>query len=186
MITFDLEGIKTAKLLLQDCPNKISVAAVNAINHTSRKLRTTISKTIRKEYVISAAKIKDSLNVQRASRTRLTGLIKSTGRTLPLDVFKVTAPKNGGSLKAKVLKRNSPISSPGMFRGTSRKGYTGLMMRKHRNRPYPLKIPHGPSVPQMLGAEVVTNEIEKDAVKHLNERFLHEVNFQLQKYKGGQ
>lgn len=186
MITFDIEGIETAKILLKDCPSKISVAAANAVNHTARKLRTTISKTIRKEYIVPAAEIKKSLNVQRASRVRLTGLIKSTGRPVPLDVFKVNTPKKGGALKAKVLKRKSPIAVPGMFYGTSLKGYTGLMMREHRKQSYPLKIPHGPSVPQMLGSEVVVDSIAEEAGKHLNERFLHEVNFQLQKYKGGQ
>lgn len=182
-ITFDAQGVEQAKVILASCPDRIRVAAANAVNRTITKLRTAISKNVRSEYVIPAKKVKETLSISRASRSRISGYIKSTGRPVPLQVFRVSNNKSG-PLKARVRKNAAPVPVQGMFRGVSRKGYAGLMQRKHKRQAYPLRIPYGPSVPQMLGAEQVTKKIERDAEQFLRERFLHEVEQQFRMHGG--
>lgn len=70
---------------------------------------------------------------------------------------------------------------PGLFLGVSRKGYTGAMQRAQRKARYPLRIPYGPSVPQMFGSENVIGELTPLAEATLNKRFLHEVEYRFGK-----
>lgn len=51
------------------------------------------------------------------------------------------------------------------------------MQRKNLSMRYPLRIPHGPSVPQMFSAESSMSVIAPFAEKTLNQRFLHEVSY---------
>lgn len=184
-INIDAQGVETAKAILAGCPGRIRVAAANAVNRTITKMRTAVSKNVRSEYVIPAKKVKETLSISRASRNRITGYIKSAGRPVPLQVFRVSNNKRG-PLKARVRKNAAPVPVKGMFRGVSRKGYAGLMQRRHRRQAYPLRVPYGPSVPQMLGAEQVTAKIERDAEEFLRKRFLHEVGQQFRMYGGKQ
>lgn len=183
-ITFDLQSVSVAQAMLQACPFRVKAAAVNAINRTITKMRTAVSVDVRSEYVIPAKVVKNTLFISRASRSRVSGLIRSTGRPVPLQAFRVSSGRRKGPLKAKVRKKAAPVAVPGMFRGVSRRGYAGLMQRRHRKQAYPLRIPYGPSVPQMLGAEQVTRKIERDAEQYLRERFLHEVAQQFRMYGG--
>lgn len=182
-ITFGAQGVELAKTILAYCPDRVRVAAANAVNRTITKMRTAISVNVRSEYVIPAKAVKATLSISRASRDRISGLIKSSGRPVPLQVFRVSHNKSG-PLKAKIRKAAAPVPVGGLFRGVSRKGYDGLMQRRHRRQAYPLRIPYGPSVPQMLGAEQVTRKIERDAEEYLRKRFLHEVQQQFRMHGG--
>ena len=183
-ITFDLQGVSMAQAMLQACPHRVKAAAVNAINRTITKMRTAVSVNVRREYVIPAKVVKNTLFIARASRNRVRGLIRSTGRPVPLQAFRVSSGRRKGPLKAKVRKKAAPVAVPGMFRGVSRRGYAGLMQRRRRKQAYPLRVPYGPSVPQMLGADQVKANIEKEAEQFLRKRFLHEVEQQLRIYGG--
>lgn len=181
-IEFDAQGIEEAKRLLADSPARLRRAAANAVNRTIKHLGKEISVTVRSEYIVPAREIKKTLAIRRASREWLTGKISAVGSPLPLGVFKVTKPKDG-ALKAKVRKSSSPKPLKGVFIGKSHKEYTGAM-RRVGSASYPLDVPYGPSVPQMLGNKSVMEPIEKEAEEYLNERFLHEVDQQL-RMKGG-
>lgn len=183
MISIDAKAIEKAKILLSSCPQQVKSAAASAINRTSTMSKTKVSKTIRKNYLIAAKDIKSTLSIKRASSTKLTGSISSIGRAPLITAFRVRSYKKG-PVRVQVLKNSSPKPVRGLFIGTSLKGYVGAMQRKKLSSRYPLRVPHGPSVPQMFSAERSMGEIEPFAEKTLNERFLHEVEYRLGKFGG--
>lgn len=184
MISIDAKNLEYAQRMLGGAPKQIEQAAANAINYTITKIKTQTSKSIRKNYLVSAKNIKGALNIKRASRAKLRGVLASRGNPLLLTAFKVSVNKRGGPMKAKVRKQTRVKAVPGLFLGVSRKGYTGAMQRAQRKARYPLRIPYGPSVPQMFGSENVIGELTPLAEATLNKRFLHEVEYRFNKRIG--
>lgn len=183
MISIDADNYENAKALLQNAPAQVGAAVTNAINRTATTVKAHVSKTIRKNYLISAKDIKGTLSIKRATRSNLKGMISSIGPAPLLTSFKVRVYKKG-PVRVQVLKNSKPESIPGLFVGTALKGYVGAMQRKNLSARYPLRIPYGPSVSQMFSAERSMSEIAPFAEKTLNERFLHEVDYRLGRYGG--
>ena len=52
MISIDAKEIEKAKSLLKNYPQQVIAAAASAINRTSAMVKTEVSKTIRKNYLI--------------------------------------------------------------------------------------------------------------------------------------
>lgn len=182
MISIEAKNLEYAQQMLGGAPKQIEQAAANAINRTITKIKTQTSKSIRKNYLISAKNVKGTLNIKRASRSKLRGVLASRGRPVLLTAFRVRANKRG-PVKVQVRKQSGAKAVPGLFLGVSRKGYTGAMQRTQRKARYPLRIPYGPSVPQMFGSENVIGELTPLAEATLNERFLHEVEYRFSKMK---
>lgn len=182
MISIDAKNLEYAQRMLGGAPKQIEQAAANAINRTITKIKTQTSKSIRKNYLVSAKNVKGTLNIKRASRSKLRGVLASQGSPLLLTAFRVRKNKRG-PVKVQIRKQGGAKSVPGLFLGVSRNGYKGAMQRKKRKARYPLRIPYGPSVPQMFGAENVIGELTPLAEATLNERFLHEVEYRFQKMK---
>ena len=182
MISIEAKNLEYAQQMLGGAPKEIEQAAANAINRTITKIKTQTSKSIRKNYVVKASDVKSTLNIRRASRAKLHGVVASRGRPMLLTAFRVRANKRG-PVKVQVRKQSGAKAVPGLFIGISRKGYTGAMQRTQRKARYPLRIPYGPSVPQMFGSENVIGELTPLAEATLNERFLHEVEYRFSKMK---
>lgn len=182
MIEIEAKNLDYAKQLLANVPLGVQHAAANAINRTVTKVKTQVSKTIRKKYLISAKDVKKTLSLKRATSTKLQGSVTSTGQSPLLTAFRVRVNKRG-PIKVQVRRGVRATAVPGLFLGTSHKGYVGAMMRKKIDARYPLKIPYGPSVPKMFCSKDVLAELTPMAEKTLNERFLHEVEYQFNKNK---
>ena len=180
MINIDARNLEYAQQLLGDTPKQIHIAAALAINDAVTKTKAQISKSIRKNYTIKAKDIKGNLSVKRASSKHLQGIIASRGRPPLLTAFDVFAYKRG-PVGVKIRKQGNRKRVPGLFLGTSRKGYVGAMQRTQLHARYPLRIPYGPSVPQMFGSADVISELVPLAEATLNERFLHEVEYRFSK-----
>ncbi len=200
IITFDEKAMAQAQAVLSACPKRVKFAASAAINRTVTKLRAQVSKQIVKNYFIHARDVKATITTKRANSNSLRGVVASTGAPLLITHFKLNPdPKKqiaanklssaGGPHRRRRrkpmtvrVKRGSPSATvPGLFvQQSSRSGYAGPMQRYLRTR-YPLRIPYGPSVPQMFGNPNVLEELAPEAEEFLNERFLHEVEVQLGK-----
>lgn len=191
MIKIEASNVKYAEEILADKPKQIKSAALAAINRTITHVKSKISITVRKQYVVSAKDIKDTIHIERAKSSYLQGTVSSKGRPLLLSAFSVSenqskqhnkplrvrrnqSKKRNNPLRVRVRRNGSLKPVHGLFSGTSRRGYRGLMLRT-QPASYPLKVPYGPSVPQMLGNPDVVAKIESYAGRYLNDRFLHEV-----------
>ncbi len=107
MISIDAKEIEKAKILLENYPQQVKAAAASAINRTSAMVKTEVSKTIRKNYLISAKDIKSTLSIKRASRSKLTGMISSIGQAPLITAFRVRAYKKG-PVRVQVMKKINP------------------------------------------------------------------------------
>ena len=163
--------------LLELAPREIDAAAAVAVNRTITHVVALTSKSVRAEYLVKAGDIKRTLKTQKAARSHPVGVIRSTGQPLLLSSSRVSS-ATSRPLKAQVKRTSAARTVGGMFRGTSRSGYTGLMLRETRSS-YPLRVPYGPSVPQMIASEDVIPTIETDAQAYLEKRFLHEIDYRL-------
>lgn len=130
MISIDAKNIEYAQQMLGKAPKEINLAAVNAINRTITKIKTQTSKSIRKNYLVSAKNVKGTLNIKRASRSKLCGVLASQGSPLLLTAFRVRNHKLG-PVKVQIRKQGGAKSVPGLFLGVSRNGYKGAMQRKN-------------------------------------------------------
>lgn len=183
MIVVDAKEVEKARILFHKAPNLVEAATVDAINRTSTAVKTFVSKTIRANYLVSAKDVKSALGLKRATKTNLVGIITSVGEPPLITAFRVKVYKKG-PVKVQVLKKGKPKKVRGLFMGTSLKGYVGAMQRKDLKMRYPLRIPHGPSVPQMFSAQRSMSSITPFAEKTLNQRFVHEIDYRFNKYGG--
>ena len=88
MISIDAKNIEYAQRRLGGAPKQIEQAAANAINYTITKIKTQTSKSIRKNYLVSAKNVKGALNIKRASRAKLRGVLASRGNPLLLTALR--------------------------------------------------------------------------------------------------
>ena len=66
MIKIEASNVKYAEEILADKPKQIKSAALAAINRTIKHVKSKISITVRKQYVVSAKDIKDTIHIERA------------------------------------------------------------------------------------------------------------------------
>ncbi|WP_447556425.1 phage tail protein [Vreelandella sp. EE22] len=103
-------------------PRKVERAFTQALDRTTRKAATHISRDIRGTYTVSAADVKQRLKIQRARRDASRSLLY-TGRRLPLDNFKP---------KEKMVRTTATSRRGNQFK-TRRRGAT-VRVRKDRGR----------------------------------------------------
>ena len=180
-IDFDERALAAMQDGMKRIPQKTAVATMHTINRTMTKASTMISKETRVRYVVKAANVKKSLSKKKATRSRLVGEIVSTGKPLPLQSFKVTKPRRG-PMKAKVLKKGKLKTIRGLYVNEKTR-YKGVLMRKTSER-YPVKSPFGPSIPTMIGNEEVLGRLAPQISAFMNQRFLHELDYQMGKFGG--
>lgn len=168
-------------------PNAIS----NALNRGITNVGSNIRKEVRKEYHIKAGDVNATLSRHRANRGSLAATVKSKGHLIGLDKFKVN-PKTvnpnrkthlnvsvkkggGGKIKGafnvdihgvKVFERLGRFSKPpskGRYAGTKAK-------REDIGRLF------GPSIPQMLGREDISEFVMNEGQNTFEKRLEHEIN----------
>lgn len=174
-VKFDERAAAAAQNAMRIAPKQTVKAAVGAINRTATKTAALISKETRVRYIVKAADVKKSLKKKKATSASMTASIVSTGAPLALVSFKVTQPRRG-PMKAKVLKRGALKPVQGLYQNEKAR-YKGVLLRKTASR-YPVKSPFGPSIPTMIGNEEVLGRLTPQISAFLNQRFLHELDYQ--------
>lgn len=206
MINIKIDGrqMTAAQQLLKDFPAEVNRAAAAAINRTLTTVRKATSVTIRKQYVVKAGDIKKSMTMKRTDRNTLSGLIKTVGRPLSLEKFKLSKNAKAGAdfsvftgaaerkkkrspIKVQVLAGRGlrPLRRGALFRPpvkTRLAGGSGALLRRVGKSRYPVKTPAGPSVPQMMGADRVLDDLTPLAQAVLEERFAHEISLRAKRW----
>lgn len=156
--------------------NKAPTAISRAMNRAATNINSNIKKEVRKEYNIKAGDIKDNMEKPiRSTKNRLKAEVRSIGRPIGLEKFKV-------SPKTVNPKRKSPIKI-----GVKKDGVKAVMgafvadingkkvfERTSKSR-LPIRKLFGPSVPQMIGNEEVRTEIERKGQETFQNRLEHEI-----------
>lgn len=178
-IEIDEKALETAYNLFAGAREQVRRAAGAAINKTLVTVRKEASATIREHYVINASKIKSSFTLHRIGRSSTRGSLLSKGTVLDLSNFRLRKPKRG-PVKVQVRKEGGLKPVRRLFIHKERKP-----MQRTSPAAYPLRIPQGPSVPQMFGNEDTLKALAPLTEEMLNERFLHEVAYRYSKLYGG-
>lgn len=175
-IVVDEKAIKDVERRLGKFPQKAPNAISNALNRSVSNISSNISKEVRKDYHIKTADVKETLNVFKASRSKLSAEVKSRGKTIGLDKFKVSPktenPKRKSQLKIAV-KKNGIKQILGAF--IANLNGTKVFTRDTKKR-LPISRKFGPSVPQMLGNEETVKRINRQAKETYENRLNHEIN----------
>lgn len=171
MIEFNVKQIERAERLLGGIPGALPKAQASAINRSLITARAEIVRAVRKEYVIKAEDIRNTIRVTNASASAPIGRIKSLGGPIPLVKFDVS--KNPVRARVKKTGAKKPIKHA--FRQSMGNGYQGVWIRAGKER-YPLKQLYGPSIPQMIGNENVIKSVEEKALETLDKRIDHEID----------
>ena len=179
MIKISAENIKNAQKMLEIAPKEVTSAAVAAINIAATAVNTQASKSIREKYVIKAKDLNKHIKKYRANRSNLSAKIIGTSDRMLITYFDVKKSKKG-PMRARVLKASSLKAVPGMFFGTTKRGFTGVLKRVGKAR-YPLDVPHGPSVPSMFGNKDIMKLLTSLADETLQKRFEDEINHRFDK-----
>lgn len=166
---------------LGDMSDKAPQAISSALNRAVTTVASTISKEVRKEYIIKAADIKETLEKGKANKTNLSAIVKSRGNLIPLDRFKVSprkvSPKRKTPIKIAV-KKDAAKPLKGAFVGDIH----GIKVFKRSSRKrLPIDRLFGPSIPQMIGNEDVREKINTEGREMFERRLDHEINRILQR-----
>lgn len=198
-LTVDEKGYRAADELAKWSKVGVKKAAYNAIKRTTSKMRTGVSKHVRTTYTAKAKDIKKSITTKNPTLNNLVGIIRASGSPLPVTAFKVNpnpntiikrlrsgiAPKRRrrSPMRVQIRKGGASGSVPGLFvQQSSKSGYAGPMHRYLKSR-YPLRIPYGPSVPQMVGNKRTLESFVPNAQEFFQERFIHELKVQMRRIK---
>jgi hypothetical protein len=175
-VDVDEKMLQDVQTRLGDLHKKAPNAISGALNRAIANVNTNIGKEIRKEYVIKAGDIKETITVSKASRAKLSATARSKGNLIGLDKFKVSPktinPNRKSSIKIGV-KKSGVKQVMGAF--VADLGGVKVFKRKDKDR-LPIQRLFGPSVPQMLANEDIRAEIEKQGQETFDQRLEHEIN----------
>ena len=177
-ISIDESNLKMAENIFSNAPQVVHKAAAAAINRTVISLRKTASVTARKYYVVPASTVKKAIAIKRASGSSGKGAFIAKCTPLRLDTFSLRTPRRG-PVRVKVQKAGGMKPTKNLFIHNSK----GPLQRLS-SASYPLRVPYGPSVPQMVGGEETLKELTPLADEILNKRFLHEIEYRYEKGNG--
>lgn len=178
-VEFDSKQLEEAEKLLSGIPRQMPIAAARAVTRAVSKATKMISVETQKEYVVHADAVKKSLSLvkARALPGSISGSVVSQGEPLHLSKFKVR--KNKAAPLYVQVKKGGGNRVPGLFMHPAKS-----LLHRTQKTAYPLRIPYGPSVPQMVGNPSVLETVVQAAQKTLNERLQHEMEYRFGRFGG--
>ncbi|MDD4599625.1 hypothetical protein SDC9_04143 [bioreactor metagenome] len=179
MIEITENKMKLAQQLLGHIPGALPKALSNAINRAAEGARTDIVRQVREEYVITAGRVRETIDIRRANKMDLSASIVARGRPRALSYFKlrpgrVTKKRPSEGVHAQV-KRSGGGVIPKTFIAKLASGHVGVF-RREGNKRFPITQHYGPSVAQMVGNPSVSRYVEAGAIRRVNDRLDHEIN----------
>jgi hypothetical protein len=178
MIDITLENYAVVQKLLKDQPKKVNLVLSRAINRAATTAKAAMSKKVREVYVVSAAEVKKSIIITRATASRPFAIVKSTGKKISLAKFRTSPtqprPKNPPSAYKVQIKKSGGLKAVPRGFLINVKGSVGFFQRVGASR-FPITRLMGPSVPQMIGQKSVIDWVETQARNMLNTRIQHEL-----------
>ncbi len=185
MIDLTAEQIDLAKQMLGHIPGALPKALSNAINRAAEGARTDAVAKTREEYVITGGRVRETIQIDKASTANLSASVVSRGRPRALSYFKikpgkVTKRRPSEGVWAQV-KRSGGGAIAKAFVAKMASGHVGVFHRTGTSR-FPIVQRYGPSVAQMLESKSVSQYVEAGATRRLSERLDHEINRLLRGY----
>lgn len=180
-IVVDEAAMRDVQQRLGELAHKAPNVIANSLNRSISNMNANITKEVRKDYHVKATDIKKSLNSVKASPSKLTAEVRSKGKLVGLDKFKVSPktvnPKRKSQLKIAV-KKNGVKQIMGAF--IANLNGTKVFKRDGKKR-LPVSRLMGPSIPQMIGNEKNVEQIELKSWVTYQRNLDHYINYLLSK-----
>lgn len=197
-ININQDDLRNVRTMLADFKGMPERVMMRSLNKTITGVKTDASTAIRKEITASKKAVDATFKLDKATMTKISAAIKSTGRPLPLAEFSARQTKQGVSTQVKKSKSRSIVH--GTFIVTMKSGHTGVFWRiwhggyKKKNPavryaalPTAYRLPmeelFGPRVPDIMGNEPVMKGILIKAGDRLHDNLVHETEYELSKHK---
>lgn len=157
--------------------HKQAPAAISrALNRAATTVNATVRKEVRKVYNIKAKDVSDTLKKTKATRSDLRAAVISSGSPIGLDKFKVS-PKTVNPRRKSPIKIGVKKSNLKRVMGAFVADVNGIKVFKRKTKKrLPIERLFGPSVPQMLENENVTDVVKKKGQDTFDQRLEHEIN----------
>lgn len=190
MISLSEREIEKATKLLRNIPGGVEKAIVSTINKSIYGAKTDSTKRVTQEYVIKQARVREVIQVLKASKNSLSARIISRGRPRALTYFK-TNPRDVPRKRLKKLlisqvKKGAGGPIKNAFLARMKSGHLGVFHRTGETRENSkleiIKQNYGPSIAQMLGAKSVVAYVEEKAQKRIEKNLNHEIERILKGY----
>lgn len=166
--------IEKAQKYLSSIPNGVQDAMRHAFNRALVSGRTAAVKAVREDYTISAADVRKSFIMRRASKSNLSAELESRGERVPLHHFRYSPMRDTtGANRTQV--RVGVRTSGGLKPLGQAFVWKGLVMQRLGGPRLPVQHVHGLAVPVMVGDNNVAHEVENAMVETAQKRLMHEV-----------
>ncbi|SHO50073.1 phage tail protein [Anaerocolumna xylanovorans] len=187
-----VSGIEDVEKRLGNMKKEAPAVVSRAINRAIQNVKKNMGKETSSRYFITSGEVKKTVNVTKATKSRLKAAAISQGGGIALSKFKVNPGTpvryRGKSRSPKVYKAGvkksggaKPLDGdPKSFVAVMKSGHKGVFTRISGDG-LPIKQNYGPSVPQMVKNEDIMKIINKDANETLKKRIDAEVSNILRK-----
>jgi hypothetical protein len=172
MVEISADDLKRVESILSGIENGVERAVSSAVNRSATFARTMASRKVASEYTVKTTDVKNTIQIKKATFSKLEATIIATGHAIPLTKFKVNSGKP--VLKVSVKKGGGLKPLPGAFRAKMQSGHVGIFKRIGKSRT-PIEGKYGPSIPTMLGSRTVTGHVEEIAMEKVAERLDYEI-----------
>lgn len=177
-ISISSEGIKKAEKLLGHIPKAVETAVSNAVNRAALAGRTGAVKKSKEEYEVKTSTVRGAIRIIKARPSRhAQAVIRAQGKPIPLIKFKVSpgnTPRRQPKVYKVAVKKNGMKDVPGVFVARMKNNHLGVFQREGKSR-IPIEKKYGPSIPQMLKSDSVSEYVEERAVEVLESRLENEI-----------
>lgn len=175
-IVVDKAELERVQQKLGELQHKAPNVIANALNRSISNISANIPKEVRQKYHIKAVDVKETLKIFKASASKLQGEVKSSGKTIGLDKFKVS-PKTVNHKRKSQLKIAVKKGGTKQILGAFIASVNGIKVFKRDGKSrLPISRLMGPSVPQMIGNDETVNKINQEANNTYETRINHEIN----------
>lgn len=201
MIEITSDAIERANTLLAGIPKGAEKVFSLSLNRGLTRVKTQALKQVKTVYTVNnkALNAATKINVNKANTGNLAGYVSFSGVKIPLYKFKVTPTKPATGKQVKAAVKNGGSGTPfedafiakmkndhtGVFERTGKQGIEKRLSKYKANKhTEKLEEKMGLSAAQMVGNEVIIEQLEEEAQELVNERVIHEMNRILNGYGG--
>jgi len=178
-VNIDKADIASVKKMLTGIKNGTPKALTQALNKTTKTMKTQIKARLGNELNLTAARIEKDLRIIKASYNNLNGGVVASGQPVGLTQFKATQTKKGVKVKTKKAGTKKLIKHAFIQHGRNQNLH--VFWRKGKER-YEIHAKHGPRIEDILASPKVLEPIQIQAAHIFPQNVLKAVDDILKRF----
>ena len=192
-VKIDEDDLQKAIEDLRHIAGGVQTAAMRAINRTVDGVQTDLVTLAREKYNVKAGTVRDRIHLEKATISKLSGRVQSTGKPIPLYEFgpkpSLPQPSKRPQITIEVLKGDRKPVGGGAFVAVMKSGHTGIFWRDiaggKKVRRLPISERSGPRLENLYGKELEPGgKLQESANERMMKNFTHNVDYLFRKNNG--